>query len=177
VLLRFIAISFFAALTVLGQSDRGTITGTITDPTGGVVPNAPTAVKNAATGATFEAASSTTGNYTLSSLPAGTYEMTVSAPGFKKYVYSNITVEVAQTLRLDVPLEVGAASGSVTVNAEATMLKTESGELADNVRVSTLDDLPILSIGAAAGASGPSSPTSSTGLSQPIQALTTLNCR
>jgi len=147
----------FAALVstaVFAQSDRGTVTGTISDPAGAVIANAPIALKNSATGANYEAASTATGNYTIAQLPAGTYEMTVTVPGFKKYVRQNIDVQVAQTLRLDVPLEVGAASESVTVSAEVTLLKTESGEMSHNVATERVNSLPIFSIGAVSGSSG-----------------------
>ncbi len=70
----------------LGQSDRGTITGTVADPTGAVVGSAAIQAKNADTGAVYTAASTTTGNYTLSQLPTGTYELTVTVTGFKRYV-------------------------------------------------------------------------------------------
>jgi protocatechuate 3,4-dioxygenase beta subunit len=94
----------------MGQSDKGTITGTIVDPAGAVIAGAPIEVKNADTGIVYDAASSATGNFTLVQVPAGKYEMSVTVPGFKKYVRQNITVEVAQTVRLDVALEVGAAN-------------------------------------------------------------------
>ncbi len=68
-------------------------------------------------------------------------------PGFKSYVRSGITVFVAQTLRIDVALQVGAASESVTVQADAALLKTESGEVSDIVQTAKLDELPILGIG------------------------------
>ena len=130
-----------------GQSDRGTITGTISDPAGAVVPGAPIEVHNVATGATFQAGSSQTGNYTLAQLPTGTYEMELTVPGFKHYVRKNIEVPVAQTIRLDVVLEVGATSDSVTVTDAAPLLKTESGELSHNVATERLNSLPVLSIG------------------------------
>src|SRR5678809_336883 len=93
-----------SAAVVLGQSDRGTITGTVADPAGAVVANAPIEAKNTETGAVFQAASSDTGNYTLAQLPVGTYELSVAVAGFKKYVRQNIMVGVAQTLRVDIPV-------------------------------------------------------------------------
>ena len=74
----------------------------------------------------------------------------LTVPGFKKYLRSGITVQVAQTARIDVNLEVGSAVESVTVSAEASLLKTESGELSTNVRASDMNALPILGIGGAA---------------------------
>ena len=115
------------AMTAVAQSDRGTITGTVSDPGGAVVANAPIQVKNVATGLVYDVASSSTGNYTVPALPVGSYEVTVAVPGFKKYIRSGLTIQVAQTLRIDVTLEVGSAAESVTVSAEASLLKTESG--------------------------------------------------
>jgi hypothetical protein len=136
-----------AATAALAQSDRGTITGTVSDPAGAVVADATVEARNAATDGVYQAATTTTGNYTLSQLPVGSYALTVSVPGFKTYVRSGITVPVAQTLRIDVLLEVGAASESIRVEANAALLKTESGEVSTNVKTENLDELPILGIG------------------------------
>jgi len=135
------------AVCVFAQSDRGTITGAISDPAGAVVANAPVQAKNLGTGAVYDGATSDTGNYTLLQLPPGAYQLTVTVPGFKKYARSGLTVEVAQTLRVDISLEVGSAAETVTVTESATLLRTESGELSHNVDVKRLDDLPILGIG------------------------------
>ena len=135
------------AACVFAQSDRGTITGTVSDPAGAVVANAPIQAKNTGTGVVYTGATSSTGNYTLLQLPAGSYEVSVTVPGFKKYTRGGLTVQVAQTLRVDISLEVGAATESVTVTESATLLNTESGELSHNVDVKRLDDLPILGIG------------------------------
>jgi hypothetical protein len=130
------------------QSDRGTITGTVSDPAGAVVANATVEAKNSATGVTYQAASTSTGNYTIAQLPAGVYEVSVTVPGFKKYIREGITVEVAAILRIDIPLEVGAATESVTVQADAPLLRTESGDISHSVTAAAMDDLPILGIGA-----------------------------
>ena len=136
---------------VFAQTDRGTITGTVLDPAGAVVPNASVVVKNLETAASYNASSTNTGNYTLASLPAGTYELTVSAAGFKKFVRPGITVQVAETVRADANLEVGATTDTVTVNAEAPLLKTESGEMSHQIDYSHADDLPIFTMGAGTG--------------------------
>jgi len=136
----------FAVSGAFAQSNQGTITGTVLDSTGAFIPNAPIQVKNSSTGATYDGGSSQTGNYTMG-LPAGTYQMTVTVPGFKKYVHPDIVLPVAQTLRLDIPLEVGAATDTITITAEATLLQTEGGEVSHNVSASTLNDLPVLQIG------------------------------
>jgi hypothetical protein len=71
-----------STVAAFAQGDRGTITGTISDPAGAVVASAPVEAKNVATGALYDAASTDTGNFTLSQLPAGGYEISVTVPGF-----------------------------------------------------------------------------------------------
>ncbi len=142
------------ALALFAQSDRGTITGTISDPAGAVIAGAAVEAKNIATGAIYSGASSGTGNYTLAQLPAATYELSVTVPGFKKYVRTGLQVEVAGTVRIDATLEVGSATESVTVEAAAPLLKTEGGEVSHNISTQTLDDLPILTLTGAAASIG-----------------------
>ena len=153
-------LAFASALAAFSQSDRGTITGTVSDPAGAVVPGAPIEARHIETGATYTAATSATGNYTLAQLPTGTFEVSVAVPGFKKATRSGIQVLVAQTLRIDFTLEVGATTDSVTVTEQASLLKTESGDVSHNVSVDTLDNTPVLSIGAGAGTSGLRNPYS-----------------
>jgi hypothetical protein len=159
-LTRFTACVILFASAAFAQGDRGTITGTVTDPAGAVVANAAVQAKHVETSAVYDAATSSTGNYTLSQLPAGSYELSVTVPGFKKYLRQGLTVEVAGTVRIDVALEVGSATESVTVTEAAALLKTESGELSHNVTGDRLDELPVLSVGAAAGSSSVRNPTS-----------------
>jgi hypothetical protein len=143
---KLVACLFSLTLVAFAQSDRGTITGTVADPAGAVVAGAPVEVRNTQTGAIYEVATSSTGNYVVQ-VPAGAYEVSVTVMGFKKYVRANIDVPVEQTLRIDAILEVGSSSESVTVTEAAPLLKTESGELAHNVSSETLNNLPILGIG------------------------------
>src|SRR5689334_9676238 len=135
------------SLAAFAQTDRGTITGTVSDPAGAVVANAPIEVKNTQTGAAYQTASSETGNYTLPQMPIGIYEITVSVAGFKKFVRQNVTVQATQTVRIDATLEVGSATESVTVNAETSLLKTESGDVSVNVTGDRLVNLGLLPIG------------------------------
>ena len=88
-------------------------------------------------------------------MPIGAYEVSVSVPGFKKFVRRGITVETAQTLRIDVSLQVGAVSESVTVEASGSQLKTETADVSHNVTNEMLNTLPMLGVGSAAsGSSG-----------------------
>jgi len=142
---------FLISVAAFAQSDRGTITGTIGDPAGAVVASANVEAKNIDTGTPYEVVSTGTGNYTLSQLPAGTYELAVTVPGFKKYIRQNVVVSVAGTARIDVTLEVGAATESVTVTEAAPLLKTESGELSHNMTTERVDNLPVINLGFGAG--------------------------
>src|SRR6185369_2217696 len=105
--LKLAVCSFSFALAIFAQSDRGTITGTVSDPAGAVVAGAPIELRTVDTGIVHRVASSATGNYTIAQLPAGQYELSVNVAGFKKYVRQSLTVGVAQTFRVDVLLEVG----------------------------------------------------------------------
>jgi hypothetical protein len=145
---QFLAFFLGCAIAALAQSDRGTITGTISDPAGAVVAAAAVEARNTETGAGYQAASSATGNYTIPELPAGTYELTVTVPGFKKLVRPGLIIQAAQTIRVDAALEVGNASESVTIQAEAPLLKTESGELSQTIATQVMDALPLLEVGA-----------------------------
>src|SRR5258706_7874328 len=151
--MRSILLAALFGATLFAQSDRGTITGTISDPAGAVVGNAPVEARNTQTGVVTNVASSNTGNYTIPSLPSGNYELKVTVPGFKSFTRQGLTVQNAQTIRIDIALEVGSASESITVTEAAPLLKTESGELSHNVSYQRLDELPVLSVGAAAGSS------------------------
>jgi hypothetical protein len=144
---KFAVCLFVFSVVLLAQGDRGTITGTVSDPAGAAVANAAIQLKNSETGAVYQAASTDTGNYTVAQVPVGTYEMSVEVPGFKKYVRTNIGVGATQTVRLDVELEVGAANESVTVTEQASLLKTESGELSHDIQAQHLVDLGLLGIG------------------------------
>ncbi len=133
----------FLAVSLHAQSDRGTITGTVLDQSGSVVPNANITITNNETAASFQTVSTATGNYTVGSLPAGTYQMVVTAPGFTRYVQTGILVQVAQTGRIDVKLSIGSASETVTVNAEAPLLKTENSEQSHTMTGEEIGNLPI----------------------------------
>ena len=125
------------------QSDRGSITGTVIDPVGAVVPGAKVTATNTLTGARTETVATATGNYELSFLPAGTYNIIVEMAGFRALLRKGIEVQVAQTARVDLKLELGSPTESVTVTAEAPMLRTENAEQSMNVSGKKVNDLPL----------------------------------
>jgi hypothetical protein len=131
------------AAAAFAQSDRGTLTGTVTDPAGAVVPAAKVTAKNSETGAVSSTITTDTGNYTLPSLPIGSYELTVEAAGFNKSTQTGLRLQVAQTARVDVELRVGSSTESVTVQAESPILKTENAEISMNVSGDKFNQLPL----------------------------------
>src|SRR5262252_9534128 len=136
-----------SAAALFAQVGNGTITGTVTDPVGAVIAGAPVEARNNETGVVFPAVTTNTGNYTIPNLPVGTYTVSVKVQGFKTYTHANLAVGTAQIVRDDAKLEVGAAAESVTVTAEASLLKTESAEMSHNVTLEQMQDLPLLGIG------------------------------
>src|SRR5215469_13148298 len=151
-----------SAAALFAQVGNGTITGTVTDPVGAVIAGAPVEARNNETGVVFPAVTTNTGNYTIPDLPVGTYAVSVKVQGFKTYTHANLAVAATQILREEAKLEVGTAAESVTVTAEASLLKTESAELAHNVTIETLDSLPLIGIGTTnSGTSGYRNPYNS----------------
>ena len=138
----------FTASVGFGQTALATITGTISDATGAVVANAPVSLKNLDNGQVYAAASSETGNFTVSQLPIGDYDLTVKVSGFKTYTHTKFHLAAEQTMREDIALQVGQTTESVTVSAESSLLQTETSELAGNFTLKQLDDLPLLTVGA-----------------------------
>jgi hypothetical protein len=157
--LRIIAFLALTASLAFGQGATGTITGTVTDPSGLAIPGVVVQARNTDTGATYSGSSTNAGNYAIPNLPVGNYTVTAQAMGFKTYTHENLAIAAAQVLREDIALEVGAATETVTVQAEATLLKTESGEMTDNVTLEQMQDLPMLGIGTVnSGTSGVRNP-------------------
>ncbi len=147
------------------QTANGTITGSVNDASGAVIPGVSVEVKNTDTGVVFSTVTGETGNYTAPNLPPGSYSITATLPGFKKYDRTGVSLAAAQTIRLDIPLEVGGAGEVIQVDAEASLLKADTSDVAHNFTVEQLKDLPILGIGNAnAGSSGVRNPYNATQL-------------
>lgn len=152
-----VAMAFAAlALVVFAQSDRGTITGTISDSGGAVIAGATISVRNTQTGAVYETVTTDTGNYTVGQLPVAPYDLTVTSPGFTKYIQQGIRVQVAQILRVDAMLQVGSTQEAVTVTADAPLLRTDSADVSTNISMDRIAQLPLY--GARAGDAGIRSP-------------------
>ena len=144
--MRFLAVCFcvvFVVTAAFAQGDRGSVTGTVSDPAKAVIPNAAVSFRNLETGSQHQTVTTETGNFTLPQLPSGNYELIVEAPGFSRYVQQGIRVVIAGTVRIDVVLQVGSTSESVTVSADAPLLRTEGAEQSHNIRTELIDALPL----------------------------------
>src|SRR5437660_1739406 len=95
---------------LVGQTFRGTILGTVTDPSGAVVAGATVNVRNVATGLERTTATSGDGSYAVPELPIGTYSVTVTLAGFQTAITSNVEVNVATERRVDVAFKTGQVS-------------------------------------------------------------------
>jgi hypothetical protein len=115
-----------AAAPALAQEARGAITGRVVDPQGATVANARVSVTNTSTNETRRGETNATGYYEFNYLDPSAYTLTVEGQGFKKVVRTNITVNVAARLDIDVALEVGAVAETVQVTAEIPLLETTS---------------------------------------------------
>jgi len=109
--------------------ENATITGTVLDPSGAVVPNVTITLTNAATGQIRTAESNSSGIYIFPSLSVGRFSLSATSAGFEKYTKTDIAVNVDQTLREDVTLTVGGTGQTVTVQADALQVQTETSDL------------------------------------------------
>ena len=138
-----VSVLMLVATAALAQSDRGTVTGTVTDPQGAAVLGAAITLLNVETGSRFATQANETGNYSITSVPVGTYGLHVEHTGFRKFSQTGVRVGVAQTIRLDVSLTVGSTTEAVTVYADASLLKTESAEQSTVITADKIDELPL----------------------------------
>lgn len=134
------------AAPAYGQTADGTVTGIVSDPSQAPVPSAKVTATNPATGVHTQSETSGAGVYRIS-VPPGRYELSVEAAGFKTAVRQNMDVIVNETIRLDVGLEMGALSETVTVSAEVSQLQSETSDLGMAIRPQVVVDLPLSSPG------------------------------
>ncbi len=114
--------------------DTASLTGTVTDSSGAAIPNAQVAVMNAAEGISRKAATNGSGDFLFASLPIGSYDLTVTSTGFKKYEAKGVVLNVGEKARVNVALEVGAATTEVIVEgASVAQVETQSSDLGGTV--------------------------------------------
>jgi len=143
-ILVFTAIVLLATVpAAYGQAITGRIVGTVQDPNQGAVPNAKVTITNQSTGISSEFQTDSQGNYIAPSLPSGVYKVTVVASGFRQAVAGNIGVNVAQTTRLDVTLEVGNVQETVNVTGGAPLVQSTTSDLGEIVEKLQIQTLPL----------------------------------
>src|SRR5262249_1650799 len=125
------------------QGTAGAIVGTVKDSTGAIIPGVPVVVRSQATNIARNVTSNESGDYNVPLLPPGVYEVSAQQTGFRNAVYSNITVDVNQTVRVDVALAVGNQAEQVEVTAAAPLVNTDTSSVGEVVNLQSINELPL----------------------------------
>lgn len=141
------ALLCLGAATLLAQSERGNITGVVTDQSGAAVPGAQLTLTQRDTNTITKAVASATGEYNLGNLLPGGYRLEVTANGFKRFLQQNITLSAGSTLRIDTALQLGQVSESIEVTAAASTIQTENAKVTTVVENKLVDELPLVVAG------------------------------
>jgi len=141
-------ILFSAGVSVFGQATTGSIVGFVTDPNGAAVPGATVTAKNEATGvATSNFVTTSEGRFAITNLIPGTYSITVGAPGFKTKTVSNINIRLGLQSDVNVGLEVGQPTETITVVAGADEVAQTTSEISSNFDRRKVSELPTNAVG------------------------------
>jgi hypothetical protein len=127
----------------LGQATTGSITGTVTDASKAVLPQAEITITNTSTGVSSTTTSDSSGHYEFLSLPAGSYTETIVHPGFETTTLSNLQLSLYQQLTQNISLNIGAEKQSVTVEAMPTLVDTTNASLGTVVSETTILNMPL----------------------------------
>jgi Carboxypeptidase regulatory-like domain/TonB dependent receptor-like, beta-barrel len=138
-----LAVVVFGALPMLAQFDTGTITGRVTDASGAVVAHAAITVTNVGTGIQKNFVTDQSGNFVASSLPYGTYVVTLRASGFAENKSQPVVLNVGATVQLNLTIAVAASQESVQVNGTATTVDTSSSVSGTTLDTNQVENLPI----------------------------------
>ena len=141
-----------AASVAFAQTDRGIINGTVTDTTGASVPEARVVATNTATNVSFSTQTTSTGDFSIPTLPVGTYRLRIEKQGFKAATRADIIVAAGSTVSINAQLEVGAVTETIEVAATLELLQTSTAKLATAVSNKMVDELPLVVGGAMRGA-------------------------
>jgi hypothetical protein len=128
------------------QTSKGTITGTVTDPSGAGVPGATVTARDTLGGETRSTTTGGYGEYRISAILPGIYQVKVSAQGFAAVVIDHVEVGASVEKSLDVRLQVSAATQTITVESTGTTLQTETAELSSDISKTEIQQLPIASL-------------------------------
>ena len=133
----------FAVSGAFAQINRANLNGTVTDPSGASVPNSQVEVVAPDTGFKRQTTTASGGVYSISSLPTGTYDLTVSGNGFKTFEEKGVQLSVGQTRTVNVQLVVGAPTTTVDVRASAQALDSNNAEISTVIRTGQVENLPL----------------------------------
>src|ERR1051326_4036767 len=133
----------FVASSLWSQTATGRILGVVTDPTGAVVPGVKVTAINTATGVNYDTLTNELGNYQILLLPIGEYKVEAELAGFQKVVTKPERLELNQSLRIDLKLEVGQAMQIVEVEAAAPAIETVSATLGNSVIGNQIANMPL----------------------------------
>ncbi len=128
---------------VLGQADRAVIQGTVVDSTGALLPGVEIVATNVQTGVVTRGLTNDVGNYSLINLPIGTYQVAFALPGFKTSERTDFTVTTGQRARLDVTLEVGELTETITISATSALIASDSPLVSTTMQSEVITDLPL----------------------------------
>ncbi|MDX1981530.1 MAG: TonB-dependent receptor, partial [Bryobacteraceae bacterium] len=140
---RVLVVSILAASLAPAQEITGSITGTVSDNTGAVVPEANIVAVNLDTAAEARATTDANGNFLLPVLRAGRYRVTVERTGFQRHLIEDVRVNTSERARVDVTLNVGAVSETVSVTASAPLLQSEQATIGHVVEGQTITSIPL----------------------------------
>src|SRR5262245_7653802 len=138
-----IIVTCLAAISGLAQSTSGTIVGTVRDATGAHVPGAPVTITNIQTNISSTWTTNELGDYTAPFQLPGDYQVVIEMPGFKKTMRTGVTLPVAERVRVDMVLEVGQISETVTAVAASPLVKSESSEVGQVIESRPIHELPL----------------------------------
>ena len=149
---KILFLPFLLGSVLLAQTDRGIINGTVTDSTGAAVPDARVTATHTATNISSATETTSTGDFTIPSLPVGTYTLRVEKQGFKAAVRSDLIIAAGSTVTVNAQLEVGAVTEYVQVSATLELLQTSNANVSAAVSNRMVDELPLVVGGAMRGA-------------------------
>lgn len=132
----------FAGLA-FGQRDLGTISGTVTDPSGSAIANAKVTATNDATGVASSSVTTDAGVYTIPAVQPGTYTIVIEAAGFQRAQQKGILVNPGETATVNLPMQVGSASQTIEVTAAAPLLQTETQSVGQTLSSQQVSELPL----------------------------------
>ena len=131
------------ALPGYAQTDTATITGLVTDPSGAAVVNATIEATNQATGLDYTTQSNEAGNYVLTAMTIGTYDLAATSEGFQTLLRPNVPLSAGSRVRIDLRLQVGAVTETVEVTAEVPLLESETSSLGQAIENKTITQMPL----------------------------------